>query len=947
MLRELFLYLLGGVTFLPLCVVLFLLYEQPIDETSSDYSKKLDGSTASGSLETQREAQALLAQQQAHVAETKDPKRNKASAGDTKNLGAWLIVRNSSRNLPRKSDVYFYKDGTRRSTSKKGAVADVEQDDDAPIDSSAPSRSQRSYMSYVSRSLRTNSLAQETQSNAGEESSSMPGGSVSKPNQDEQSVHYAIFKAPMLYIYNGDDVTKQGIECIAKINLTQMRVSLWDHDVGDIEGSAENPGKHPEYPEGALYTKRNAIHLSAYPRRNENWYIMTPRASQLEDWYFALLNASLQVQSNSENTFKVFSRTSMEAAVNRLDDRPDQVPLRWLNAMLSRIFVAIAHTAATEAAVFHRINQRLLRLRLPKLISDVKLMSVELGDAAPTFGRPMLQKLEPNGETSMQISVHYQGNARMMLSASFNLSLGQRFKTYKVPIVLALHLRTLEGTLLLQMKPPPSNRIWYGFTAMPRMDLRTEPVISARKVRWSMITSMLENRIRESFAENIVVPHMNSIPFFNTQTELRRGGIWNDAAHKQVDVERLAESEISKSSNMEDIPKSEPGLSGATTTSRQSIPSSAIDTEGIDLASAQSDSFQSDLASAGNLSAVTRSSTFSSQGQASEYDTNSISSATSSDKRSGRKRDKYRAWLSGKVGSATPISSPSTPGSTLRSYTGLDNIAQPNERQLSESEFSQSSNTQADEQVAAAEATIADADRLISTSPTERIVPRSISNKSVSSGSTADLNTEDTMDVSLPNSAPRIPARPDHRLLQEFQNDVESSGLTALPALNQRAQMMVQDHLGNAAANSSKKSKISHLTRSLHDSMDRDGRQVMARDAKDALKRGWASWNTKRTDNRKRTDSVQQHSAAPADLVMPSATSIERVPPEVPKRTPNLTDMSVFNAPPPAPSETRPLASAGAGASSDEEHDANHVLTTDSEQGVLGDGAGTVANPTL
>ncbi|WFD42623.1 hypothetical protein MPSI1_001269 [Malassezia psittaci] len=947
MLRELFLYLLGGVTFLPLCVVLFLLYEQPIEETSSDHNKNFDGSTASGSLETQREAQTLLAQQQAHVAEAKDPKGNKASSGDTKNLAAWLIVRNSSRNLPRKSDVYFYKDGTRRSVSRKGTVAEADQDDDASNDSNAPSRSQRGYMSYMSRGLRSNSLAQETQSNAGEETSSMPGGSVSKPNQDEQSVYYAIFKAPMLYIYNGDDVTKQGIECIAKINLTQMRVSLWDHDVGDIEGSAGNPGKHPQYPESALYTKRNAIHLSASSRRNEHWYIMTPRASQLEDWYFALLNASLQVQCNSENTGKVFSRSSMESAVNRLDDRPDQVSLRWLNAMLSRIFVAIAHTAATEAAVFDRINRRLLRLRLPKLISDVKLMSIDLGDAAPTFGRPMLQKVEPNGETSMQISVHYQGNARMMLSAAFNLSLGQRFKTYKVPIVLALHLRTLEGTLLLQMKPPPSNRIWYGFTAMPRMDLRSEPVISARKVRWSMITSMLENRIRESIAENIVVPHMNNIPFFSTQTESRRGGIWNDAAHKQVDVESLAESEISKSSNMEDIPKSEPHLSGADPASRQSNSSSAIDAEGIELASARSDSFQSDLASASNLSAVTRSSTFSSQGQASEYDTNSILSATSSEKRSGRKRDKYRAWLSGKVGTATPVSSPTTPSSNPRTYTGLDSIVQSNERQLSESEFPQSSNTQANEQFAATEATKSLTDQLISTSPTEQIVPRSISNKSVSSGSTADLNTEDTMDVSSPNSAPQIPARPNHGALQEFQNHVEPSGLTALPALNQRAQMMVQDHLGNGATNSSRKSKISNLTRSIQDSMDRDGRQVMARDAKDALKRGWASWNTKRADSRKRSDPSQQYGATQADLVMPPATSSQRVPPEVPKRTPDLTDVSVFNAPPPAPSETRPAVNAGAGVPSDKEPIANYDPVTTSEQKVPDDGSGTVANPIL
>lgn len=646
MLREAFYYLLGGITFLPLCllaIVLHFYFNVPIEQQSRPPSIDADIE-----LTHEKKLAALdLAARNAAIhseiekAKGKDHPQGDATAPPTaKRLGpgpatsstapkpfssGWLTVRPTFE-----SD----KDATTSNATATGPVAipasliDSESDasrahsddDDTPADttdaasiaSTASSKLSAAnagsgYMSQVYRGIQNYRIARAGAKKPANDASSIRSTSTSASSSTTptgtagKESFYCILKSPILYLYSSDDAANPNTECHAAIDLRGKRVSIFVAGLGDTLGDLDpeqpttakqasttddeqlgdeaadhqafNPkqawktAKRAAVRDGELFMKRNAIRIvgsavgrsssssraSRSSRRRPQWFLFCKNNYAMEDWYHALLQASLMPEpgtaSQSSDDGPVdpltrlfgklddpigptFSQDDMASLLVSLDSLPDPLPLRWLNALVGRIFFSIYRTAWLENYIVAKMMKKLNRVKTPGFLGDIKVVEVDVGRRAPGFSRPMLKALTSEGEASMEIALHYIGEVRITISTTLTLSLGSRFKPYNIPIVLAVVLRSLEGNLLLHVKRPPSNRLWFGFTTMPKMEIDIEPVVSERKVQWGMVTRLIESRLRELLQESIVVPNMDDISFFDTRSLLLRGGIFADAAKK-------------------------------------------------------------------------------------------------------------------------------------------------------------------------------------------------------------------------------------------------------------------------------------------------------------------------------------------------------------------------------------------------------------------------------
>lgn len=107
------------------------------------------------------------------------------------------------------------------------------------------------------------------------------------------------------------------------------------------------------------------------------------------------------------------------------------------------------------------------------------------------------------------------------------MNLGARFKAREVGLLLQATLKRLDGHGVIRIKPPPSNRLWFSFERMPKMELLIEPIVGSTQVAWGPVLRIIESRIREVIEESVVLPYYDDIPFTDTIDQRFRGGIWH------------------------------------------------------------------------------------------------------------------------------------------------------------------------------------------------------------------------------------------------------------------------------------------------------------------------------------------------------------------------------------------------------------------------------------
>lgn len=319
-------------------------------------------------------------------------------------------------------------------------------------------------------------------------------------------------------------------------------ISLEYHNVS-IYGGDE------EIPEGELWIKRNAICLSRKSdvdgriSPSKPFYLFSENCSDKEDFYFALLQNQEIKPHTSGNPPRPqqYDVRHIVGLVQKLHSSEEQLQTRWINALIGRGFLALYKTREVEDFVRKKITTKISRVKKPTFLSGIILQKVDMGESAPYITNPRLKDLTVDGDCCAEADIKYSGNFRIEIAATARIELGSRFKAREVNIVLAVVVKKLEGHGLIKFKPPPSNRVWVSFETMPDMELLIEPIVSSRQITYNIILRAIESRIREVVAETVVIPHWDDIPFTDTQNQDFRGGIWvptqNSAdLHRQTKV---------------------------------------------------------------------------------------------------------------------------------------------------------------------------------------------------------------------------------------------------------------------------------------------------------------------------------------------------------------------------------------------------------------------------
>ncbi|XP_028310935.1 testis-expressed protein 2 isoform X2 [Gouania willdenowi] len=79
------------------------------------------------------------------------------------------------------------------------------------------------------------------------------------------------------------------------------------------------------------------------------------------------------------------------------------------------------------------------------------------------------------------------------------------------PLLLTVEVQECRGTLAVNIPPPPTDRIWYGFRNPPHLELKARPKLGEREVTLGHVTEWIEKKLDQEFQKIFVMPNMDDI----------------------------------------------------------------------------------------------------------------------------------------------------------------------------------------------------------------------------------------------------------------------------------------------------------------------------------------------------------------------------------------------------------------------------------------------------
>lgn len=78
-------------------------------------------------------------------------------------------------------------------------------------------------------------------------------------------------------------------------------------------------------------------------------------------------------------------------------------------------------------------------------------------------------------------------------------------------IRLTVSVSGIEGCLSVNIPPPPSDRLWYGFKPTPRISITVTPAVGERILNIGYVTKWIETKLLREFEKIVVLPNMDDL----------------------------------------------------------------------------------------------------------------------------------------------------------------------------------------------------------------------------------------------------------------------------------------------------------------------------------------------------------------------------------------------------------------------------------------------------
>ncbi|KAI8139476.1 putative integral membrane protein conserved region-domain-containing protein [Fennellomyces sp. T-0311] len=316
-------------------------------------------------------------------------------------------------------------------------------------------------------------------------------------SSDENNIYFAVLKHTTLFLYDSE---KQ-LDCKGVIQVNQHSVVTHPPGLQDHE----------------LFTRPHLIKLTHKDNKESHYYINCSKCIDKEDWYLALLRAARPPDDDEEQAMH-FDQDAMNQLLKTIHSDEHHFQTQWFNAMLGRIFCATYKTDLVNSFLYNKLISKLdkLNARRPAFLGEITVRSVNPGHAPPFLTQPRLLGLSPTGELTAEADLQYEGGIRFEIETVLKWKYYEHLRPLTVDLVLAITLKSLRGKFLLKIKEPPTNRLWYGFYELPKMEWLVEPLVWERRVGYSMVVKAIQTKIDELVMENVVLPNLDDITFFPT-----------------------------------------------------------------------------------------------------------------------------------------------------------------------------------------------------------------------------------------------------------------------------------------------------------------------------------------------------------------------------------------------------------------------------------------------